>query len=41
MAENVFYFLLVASLVPTFVLVYAIIATELQNRQERRERERL
>jgi hypothetical protein len=41
MSQSHFYFLFLAALVPTFVLVYAIIAGELQSRRERRERERL
>jgi hypothetical protein len=40
MRQIVFYYLLALNLIGGFWLVYAIIATELQNRRERRERER-
>jgi hypothetical protein len=39
MRQIVFYYLLALNLVGGFWLVYAIIATELQNRRQRRERE--
>lgn len=41
MRQIVFYYLLALNLVGGFWLVYAITATELQNRRERRERERV
>jgi hypothetical protein len=41
MREIVFYYLLALNLVGGLWLVYAITATELQNRRERRERERV
>jgi hypothetical protein len=41
MRQIVSYYLLALNLVGGFWLVYAIIATELQNRRERRERERV
>jgi hypothetical protein len=41
MRQIVFYYLLALNFVGGFWLVYAIIATELQNRRERRERERV